>query len=114
MQNITLAFPNDRFALNDVSLTVNSKLSIYAVKSTFAIEEDTTDIPCVITDDSTTSKVMSLRVPGDVGESFTLTLKRSTVKKSENLHLSFGYTVQTPGGIVQCTVTQLECISEFK
>jgi hypothetical protein len=106
MQNLTITLPNERFTLNEVSLRVNSKLSIHAEKSTFAIEEDSIDIPCVVTKESPTSQILSLRVPADLTESFTLTLKRSVAKKAENLQLLFGYSVRTSDGIRQCTVTQ--------
>ena len=106
MQNLTITLPDERFTLNEVSLRVNSKLSIHAVKSTFAIEEDSIDIPCAVTNESPTSQILSLRVPGDISESFTLTLKQSVAKKSENLHLLFSYSVRTAGGIRQCTVIQ--------
>ena len=106
MQNLTITLPDERFTLNEVSLRVNSKLSIHAEKSTFAIEEDSIDIPCVVTKESPTSQILSLRVPADISESFTLTLKRSVAKKAENLQLLFGYSVQTSDGIRQCTVIQ--------
>lgn len=106
MQNITITLPDDRFTLNEVNVKVNSKLTIHEAKRKFTIEEDTTDIPCAVTNESPTSQILSLRIPPDISESFTLTLKRSTVKKSENLQLQFGYSVQTPNGPVQCTVTQ--------
>lgn len=114
MQNITITLPDSRFALNDVNVKVNSKLTLHEVKRTFIIEEDTTDIPCAVTNESPTSKILSLRIPPDISESFTLTLKRSTVKKSENLQLQFGYSVQTPDGPLQCTVKQLTKLSEVE
>lgn len=107
MQNITITLPDDRFTLNEVNLKVNSKLSLHAVKSTFAIEEDSTDIPCAITNESSTSKILSFRVPPEINESFTLTLKRSVAKKSENLQLQFGYSVRMPDGVRQCKVMRL-------
>jgi hypothetical protein len=105
MQNMSITFPDDRYTLTDVGLSVNSKLSIHAVKSTFSIEEDTIDIPCATSDDSATTKMLSIRVPAEVTESLTLTLKRSTVRKSENLKLSFSYSVRTPQGFVPCAVS---------
>jgi hypothetical protein len=106
MQNLTITLPNERFTLNDVGLRVNSKLSIHAEKSTFAIEEDSIDIPCMVTKESPTSQILSLRIPADISESFTLTLKQSVAKKAESLHLLFSYSVRMPDGIRQCTVTQ--------
>jgi hypothetical protein len=111
MQNITITLPDDRFTLNEVNVKVNSKLTIHEVKRTFTIEEDTIDIPCAVTNESPTSQILSLRVPRDLTESFTLTLKRSTVKKSENLQLHFSYSVQTPSGVVQCTVALIRNLS---
>ena len=105
MQNMSITFPDDRYTLTDVGLSVNSKLSIHAVKSTFSIEEDTIDIPCATNNDSATTKMLSIRVPAEVTESLTLTLKRSTVRKSENLKLSFSYSVRTPQGFVPCAVS---------
>ena len=107
MQNLTITLPDERFTLNEVNLRVNSKLSIHADKSTFAIEENSIDIPCAVTNESPTSQILSLRVPADISESFTLTLKRSVAKKSENLQLLFSYSVRTSGGICQCTVIQI-------
>jgi hypothetical protein len=104
MQNMSITFPDDRFTLTDVSLSVNSKLSIRAVKSTFSIEEDTIDIPCATNNDSDSTKMLSIRVPAEVTESLTLTLKRSTVIKSENLKLSFSYSVLTSQGFIPCNV----------
>jgi hypothetical protein len=104
MQNITITFPDDRFTLQDVTLTVISKLSVHALKSSFTIEEDAQDIPCTITDDSTTSKMLSIRVPADVRETFALTLKRSAVRKLEHLQLLFSYTVRTSSTPLYCTV----------
>ena len=91
-----------------VNLSVSSKLSIHAVKSTFSIEEDTIEIPCSTNDESTTTKVLSIRVPAEVSESFTLALKRSTVKKTESLKLCFDYSVRTPQGFVPCSVNGLQ------
>ena len=105
MQNMSITFPDDRFTLTDVGLSVSSKLSIRAVKSTFSIEEDTTDIPCATNNDSGPTKMLSMRVPPEVTESLTLTLKRSTVVKSETLKLSFSYSVRTPQGFIPCNVT---------
>lgn len=102
MQNMSITFPDDRFTLTDVILSVNSKLSIRAVKSTFSIEEDTIDIPCATNNDSTSTQTLSIRVPAEVTESLTLTLKRSTVIKSESLKLSFSYSVRTPQGFIPC------------
>src|SRR5271170_3841152 len=105
MQNMSITFPDDRFTLTDVNLSVNSKLSIRAIKSTFSIEEDTIDIPCATNNDSASTKTLSIRVPAEVTESLTLTLKRTTVIKSENLKLSFSYSVRTPQGFVPCAVS---------
>lgn len=104
IQNITITFPDDRFTLQDVTLTVGSKLSLHALKSSFTIEEDAQDIPCTITDDSTTSKMLSIRVPPDVRETFALTFKKSAVRKLENLQLLFSYTVRTASTPLYCTV----------
>ena len=105
MQNVTITFPDDRFILQDVSMTVTSKLSVQAIKSSFAIEEDTEDIPCIITDDATTSKILSIRVPADLRESFSLVLKKSTVKKMEAFQLLFSYAVQiSEDNVLYCTV----------
>jgi len=104
INNLTITFPNDGFALREASLTINSKLSIHAVKSTFTIEEDTIDIPCAISDNSTAMKAISVRVPADVTESFTFTSKRSAVRKSETLRLVFNYSARTSQGLVHCTV----------
>lgn len=101
---MTIAFPDNRFALKDASLKVTSKLSMHALKSSFVIEEDSTDIPCAITTDSNHRYILSLRTPAEVTESLTLTLKRSTVKKSEALQLKISYSVRKPDSVLDCTV----------
>jgi hypothetical protein len=105
LQNITITFPSDRFMLHEVVLTLNSKLLVQASKSTFAIEENNHDLPCTLTDDSTTSKILSMRVPAGVSESFKMSLKRLAVRKSEILRLVVSYGVRTESGLLQCTVS---------
>jgi hypothetical protein len=105
LQNVTVTFPDERFILQDVSITVTSKLSVQALKSSFAIEEDTEDIPCTITEDESTAKILSIHVPSDLRESFTLSLKKSTVKKMEVFQLLFSYSVQiSDDNTLYCTV----------
>jgi hypothetical protein len=104
---MTITFPDNRFRLEDASLKVSSKLSMHALKSSFVIEEDSTDIPCAMTADSNHSYVLSLRTPAEVTESFALTLKRSTVKKSEALQLKISYSVRKPSSVLECTVVSL-------
>lgn len=102
---MTISFPDERFTLQDVNLRLTSKLSIHAVKSTFIIEEDTTDIPCTITDPATRVKILSIRVPSEVVESLKLTMKKCTVRKEEILHVSFNYFVSiSPEKTLYCTV----------
>jgi len=102
---MTISFPDERFTLQDVNLRLTSKLSIHAVKSTFVIEEDTTDIPSSITDSSTRDKMLSIRVPSEVTESLKLTMKKCTVRKEEILHVSFNYFVSmSPEKTLYCTV----------
>jgi hypothetical protein len=108
LQNITITFPSDRFVLQEVVLTLTSKLFVQAAKSTFAVEENNHDIPCTLTDDSTTSKILSIRVPTDVTESFRITMKRFIVRKWETLRLVVSYGVRTSdSGLLQCTVRSL-------
>jgi len=109
MQNLVIQFPDERFKLNSATININSKLSIHGVKSTFAIEEDTVVVPCTLTDDylNPSSQVLGFRVPPEITESFTLTFKRSVVKKSESLKLQFDYQVQTDSGVVDCKVDSL-------
>jgi hypothetical protein len=109
MQNLVIRFPDDLFKLKAATLTINSKLSIHGVKSTFSIEEDTIGAPCTLTNDylSPATQVISFRVPSEISESFTLTFKRSVVKKSESLKLQFDYRVGTDRGILDCSVCPL-------
>jgi hypothetical protein len=109
MQNLVIRFPDERFKLKDANLTINSKLSIHGVKSTFSIEEDTIAAPCTLTNDylSPSTQVVSFRVPSEISESFALTFKRSVVKKAESLKLQFDYRVGTDRGIIDCSVRLL-------
>jgi hypothetical protein len=104
-QAIKIVFPNDRFTLTEFSATVKSKLSILAAKSTFIIEEDTTEIPNVITDNATANKIVNVRVPSEAGESLTLTGKKLVVEKVDKLHLEFSYGVKlSDDRFLNCTV----------
>jgi hypothetical protein len=109
MQNLVIRFPDERFKIKTANLAINSKLSIHGVKSTFSIEEDATGAPCTLTNDylSPSTQVVSFRVPPEITESFTLTFKRSVVKKSESLKLQFDYRVGTDQGILDCSVRPL-------
>jgi hypothetical protein len=104
-QTIKIAFPSERFSLTEFSATVKSKLSILASKSTFIIEEDTTEIPHVIMDNSTPNKVLNICVPEEARESLKLTSKKLEVEKMDKLQLRFSYTVKMPDDrYLSCTV----------
>jgi len=108
LQNIAIRFPDDNFMLQDVSITIHSRLSVHAVKSTFTVEEDAEAFTCTITDETTPNHVLTLKIPQHISESFTLALKRSVVRKSETLHVLFSYSVRTgAGSILYCTVRHI-------
>jgi hypothetical protein len=105
-QNLIISFPDASFSFEDARVTLNSKLSVHAVKSTFTIEEETQQIPFSVQDNGTSRKILTMTVPSDIKESVTMTLKRSVMRKSETLHLVCSYGVRkTPETTVHCTVT---------
>ena len=94
-QNITVTFPKERVTIQNVTLTLSSKLLVENAKGTFTIEDDSEDVPCSIREASTTRKILSLRLPPEAKESFVLNLKGCTVKLLEKLRLVFNYGVQS-------------------
>jgi len=107
IQNLSITFRDESFSLQDVSLTIHSRLSVHAIKRTFTVEEEADVISSNITEDNGATKVLSIQTPIHLTESFALSLKKSVVRKSESIHLLFSYSKEkSTDKTVYCTVNR--------